>query len=817
MFLLPTYTSAALVDVDGENQANAALGENTLEGFKCSKDGFFSKELDEKVTDYKENDANMAESFMTGQMQNLWNIGDINGLSTLIFGNPYCVWADGAFKDETEIKMAPDGIFTVDEREKIINPILKMFSALFVTLLALAMLISGLKLGFSSVRGRGIAEFGEDVKMWIFALFFIAGYSTITNAIFQLNAAVVLSLKGLLESNGVDVNSFSIMSSWTDTITIMPIPSFLVVVLGEWILALILNFVYIARKVVILILLALGYVAAYSLLFNRSRAFFGTWMRELLGNVFLQSIHAIILYGMAMFASMGAGVIYKLGLMMMFIPLTGMISKWLKLGDSSSKMGSALTMVGLGGVMSTMMLTSQAGSIMRGGSMRNGDMSNSSNSTASMGGALNEGNSLSAAGGGSDSSITSISMDAMGMNSSAWTDTKNKLTNTAGAVFGAAGMVAGPGGSMIASKVGSAATGALLQAPRNVGFGMKHAISAISGAQNYVGADGSKGFKGMMGNLAERRAFFGNMGESVGAMVGKGQAGRHIGQSLSMVSRQRLASSNLPTSAMNLDGKMRAIPTANGGAVPVYTGNPTKLSGATLSRQSMGGTLKNDSLSKPNQLTSFESMAKQYPGADVRFAQTNMESSMWVKPQGANDWKQVGLSGAADPTLAKGAMRMTDYELSNPAQSYELQNNGVYKTKQISASTGHMENTIAGLSGSTPEVMRTSNAYVVGTGGNGRISMETMGQATSGSVQRYTDSGFKAENINPSSFVAHNIPNVDTRTQSDRNADRLLSTSNTIKQVVSSHTPSIKSQENVRSSWSSAFKKNTEERRKNII
>ncbi|UZN01306.1 type IV secretion system protein (plasmid) [Lysinibacillus sp. MHQ-1] len=86
--------------------------------------------------------------------------------------------------------------------------------------------------------------------------------------------------------------------------------SFLIVAIGEWILAGILNVVYLARKVIILLLLVLGMVAIYSLMFSKTRAFFGNWFRELLGNVFLQSIHAIVFYGMVMFAEMGASVFF---------------------------------------------------------------------------------------------------------------------------------------------------------------------------------------------------------------------------------------------------------------------------------------------------------------------------------------------------------------------------------------------------------------------------------------------------------------------------------------------------------------------------
>lgn len=742
-FTFSSFASAAIQDNGGNVSPPKTV---SLAGFSCGG-AFFSEEVNEDVTKFKEEDANMGEKFLTGQLQNLWNIGDVNGLSTLVFGNPYCVWADGAFKDESKIKMAPDGIFTLEERKKIIDPILKMFSGAYVLLLALALMFSGLKLQFNSVRGRGLAELGEDVKFWFLSLLFIAGYSTITNLIFELNAGVVLSFKALLESNGVKVDSFSIMASWTDLIKGGGgVLSAIIVVLGEWILALVLNFVYIARKVIILVLLALGFVAGYSLLFSRSRAFFGTWMKELLGNVFLQSIHALLLFGMAMFASLGASPIYKLGLMMMFLPITGMISKWLNIGDSSSKVGGAMTMAGLGGVMSTMMLTNQAGNILRGGSMhggnmQGGNMSNSSNSQNNSGGFFGN-TSLSEAGGALDSSITSISTDASGVNSSGYMNTKNVLSNVGGAVFGAAGLVLGPAGAVAGAKVGQAVTSTMIQGPRNIASGIKSTMSTVQGAQNFVGSGGQVGFKAMMGDVGQRREFFGNLGESVGAMAGMGGVGRKVGLAMSGVSKQRLLST----------------PTSQGGR----------------------GMLGADGKLNP---PSFESIAKQYPGAEMRYIQTNKGSSMYVKPPNA-DWNSaipVGTPGAADPSIPNGQARMMNYELAKSSGGYEYQSNGTYKAQTMSAS-GQPENKVVGLQGSTPNVMRTSEAYLVGVGGNGAINASTVATATS-ATQQYQDPTFKGANINPDAFVSHNIPGVNNRTTSDKVADSVHSVSKVASSV----------------------------------
>jgi len=93
----------------------------------------------------------------------------------------------------------------------------------------------------------------------------------------------------------------------------------------------------------------------------------------------------------------------------------------------------------------------------------------------------------------------------------------------------------------------------------------------------------------------------------------------------------------------------------------------------------------------------------------------------------------------------------------------------------VSAPTG-----TAGLQGSTSQVLRTSDAYVVG-GGNKDGRLDTNVVASSSPGQRIADPSFNGANINPDSFVSQVVRSVDTRSGSDRGADLVAGTANTIK------------------------------------
>lgn len=884
-FLLSPITAYANTETNGIDT------KYSLGSFPCG-DPLISKDVKDQIEKYKEDEANMAEKFLTSQVENVFNIGDINGMSTLVFGNPYCIWAG------KKAEMSADGIFTIDERKKIIDPLLKLFGSVFFLVLTLAMLLTGLKTMGNSVRGQAMDEFWSDAKMWIVALFLAFFYNDLTNWLFQINAAIVLDIKGLLEAQTDNLDNISTMSSVTDFFPGL-MGSFLIVALGEWVLAGILNVVYLARKVIILLLLILGMVAIYSLMFAKTRAFFGNWFREILGNVFLQSIHAIVFYGMIMFAELGASPFFKIGLMIMFIPISGMISKLLNIGDSSTKVGSALTMVGLGGMVSTMMLASQAKSVMYGGSLSNGGLFNNNNSTSSSGGdsLTSLANSLA-----NDSASTSISSSAAGTNSSLFNMAKETSSKLGGFVGAGAGVVAGPMGAGIGAKVGGAVGGGLVQMGRNMGVGISNIHSNFNQARKFSNENGT-GFKALFGSNANfdtlnaRRQTMGNFGESIGVMLAgqRGAAiGRNAGFALSGVSRQRLA---------------------------------TEMSSSFNMRDASGNL----------QATTFNALAQKYPNADMKWMQTNQGSGFYVS---TNDgWKQVGLTGAADSSLKDGQARVMDYKLADPSLNYEYQSNGTYKAPSHSSSLseaaitspvnttfdsslasnissvptfeeamagGHVAaplgssfngsvssvdsvvssssstqgsvsinqpassgvtdtsavfnqqsttgftdsvtsvsgsnvnattdsvaridsytpmsdvsqpsvtrnvdngnpgtvqsqsttqnhsdsslNTLppqlvqgtnaqeqrmetVGLQGSTPSVMRKSEAYIVNTGeSNLAMNPKTVQQVASTNVAKHQDPGFNAKKVNPDAYVYHNVSGADTRTSSDRAADKV--------------------------------------------
>lgn len=773
----PIQTFAIPKQLDDINPSNPTVdSKGVTYQWQCGNP-LISKEANEKIDDFKENDANMAEKFVASQVQNIFNIGDIAGLNTLIYGNPYCLWLD------KEDSLSSDGIFTEKERSTIVEPMLKLFSASYVTLLVLAILIASLKMGLNAISPQSRAEFWNDVKMWLLSAIFMLAYIPLTNTLFGLNTVIVQSIRSLLGDN---VDGVSIISNFKDMSLSFGVMPMIITFLGEWLLATILNFVYISRKVIILILLIMGPIAAYSMLFAKTRAFLGTWIKELVGNVFLQTIHAIVLFAFVMLSDLGAGVIMKLGLMMMFIPVSGMISRWLNIGDSSSKVGSMMSMVGLGGIMSTVMLAQQAGNIMRGGNMFSNN-SNSSNGSSTLNSSSAE-SSLMSAGGGNDSGITSISSSAMGQNSSIWQNMKKGAGAVGAVIGGAAGAVTGnPVGVIAGAKAGSAISQGALQASRNVGYGFANSLKTLASPFTYNEQNG-QGLKGFMGNLEARREFGGNVGESIGSMVGLGYLGRNVGHALSGVSRNRLA--NAPQSQGGL-----AIQGVNGSYTSPSQGRlaESNPSAQALHLQTNKGSViqgVNGSYVTP----SLKRFAESNPGAQALHLQTNKGSAIMMKNRDG-EWTKIGLTGQADPTLKNSSVRATPFQFSNSKMgNLELQPNGSYKQQQLKlddSGNPRSQNVTAGLPGSTPHLMRTGNSYIVGGGSkDGKINLQTAQAAMTNT--RVEDQNFDSSRINPDAYFINTSVGKKANSVSDHVADTLHLSSQTVKSASSWVTSKVK-------------------------
>jgi hypothetical protein len=635
--------------------------------------------------------ADILDRFLIGQTENLFNIGGVNSIQNLVFGNPYQVW----MKDSSgDLKY---GLFYDSEWNKVIRPMISFFQASYTGFVTISIMVACLKFGLKAYSPQAKADFWTDVNMWVLSAFFMGMFGWITEIMFGLNEGITQGIKDLLTNAGIDTKGISIIA-YADGFSIGDIFVFL----AEWGLALYMNVIYVARKIVILLLLILGPIAAVSLLYARTRSFFTSWLKEMAGNVFLQSIHAITLGLFAGIAGMGAGSIFKLGMIIMFIPVTGMISKWLNLGDSSSALGRAATMTGLGGVMGAVTLAKGAGSVMK----QRGGNAGSTGDTPSASGDL-----------GSDASGTNISANASGKHSPIWQRARQAMSLAGGVAGATMGLPLGPAGVALGGAIGSKVGKGLLQAPRNISTGVAQAISTMknmpmSFSEGEGGWSGfKKGFGNMWGELSSRRQFMGNMGESLGSLAGLGESGRKIGQMMSGVSRSRIQQEQF--------------------------GNKT-----------------------------LDDYARENPGANVQWRQDNQGSAFYMQDgSNPSQWRRISALGAADSSLKTGEQRLVDYKL-NDGTPWARSENGSYRAMPststsmsipIYGANGTTISTVSppsGYSGTTSLGNSGSQPFSVNNTGSGSVGTSTPTTTMGGTPQPIgttpSSVGTVSQTVNPS-------------------------------------------------------------------
>lgn len=543
-----------------------------------------SGDKEEAIKKYQEDDASLQESYAIDLVQAIFNSVNINTLNTLVFGNPYCVWYDD-YKGGDLVY----GVFTKEQKEKIVDPVFKTFTSSYMFILLLVIMISGIKMAYQSVEKSKMLAANLFSKI-LLSIVLIVGYSVFAGYIFDINAAIVKDLEGLLESQGMDLKSSYIVANQDDF-------NFtdILIIGAEWMLVLFLNFVYIMRTIMITVLMATGGLAIVSILFDSSKKMFSAWLQDFLGAIFMQSIHALYFTIVLLFVSTLGGesaVFFKLILLALFLPLSSMVMGWLNL--SSSSIASSTGMTGINSINTMMNMASRA-----------------KRAKSKKVPGKNNGMDLSQIG------KTRISSTGSGLNSNKWMSAKSIMAKSGVVVGATAGSVLGSAGAQMGGRIGGAVAPALLQTPRNVAGGVKGVVDTVKTAKR-------EGFNNIGQDINKKRKLYGDLGESLGTMIGAGSIGRSVGNSLSGVSRQRLLNSK-----------------ENGG---------------------FGG-------------VNLDTLASKYPGANVSFMQTNEGSGFYLNMDGS--MVPISPMGAADTNLKNGEARMVDYQFAEKT-SLQKDNLGNY-------------------------------------------------------------------------------------------------------------------------------------------
>jgi hypothetical protein len=336
LLYLSIYPSASLAYVPGDPGSDGGGGGLVDIWYEssCNEDDM-GGDAKEKIVKFREDEASIPERFLVDVVM-LVVIIQPTSIPETILGNPYCHWSDS-----DDFNALAYNIFSEKEIEDSIKPGMLIFTGAYALAVTLSIMISALKLSLKSVSPRSSTEFWEDVKMIIGSALFVACLWPFIGIIFTMNDSIVKTIVDLMEEQGVNLENFTLVTeneykSITD----------IFLYLAEWVLTFVINIIYMARKMVLFIILIISPVAGIVLLFKPTRQYFGIWIKTFISAVFIASLHSIVLFIFIMVSQVVVQIdsfFFKVGMMLMFVPLTTMIVSWIGMDNSTGDLGQDAT------------------------------------------------------------------------------------------------------------------------------------------------------------------------------------------------------------------------------------------------------------------------------------------------------------------------------------------------------------------------------------------------------------------------------------------------------------------------------------------
>jgi hypothetical protein len=234
---------------------------------------------------------------------------DLRTLNSLFYGK------DG----DTELAY---GIFTNKEITDIYMPGMNAFVAIAVTAILVGIVLSGMKIASTGINPSNrtyVIEFFKDLLIVGLVLF---NLSTLYQVIFGLNYSIINVFH-------TEKQLMALPPSLDITKGVIGILLINLVLLGLWIWA---NFYYMMRKLTLLLLMIMGPLMIALYLIPQTKAITGAWLKELIGTVMVQSVHAALYWIIALMSTNTDNGVEAIILYVIFIPVSESLRSLIGLG-----------------------------------------------------------------------------------------------------------------------------------------------------------------------------------------------------------------------------------------------------------------------------------------------------------------------------------------------------------------------------------------------------------------------------------------------------------------------------------------------------
>lgn len=235
--------------------------------------------------------------------------------------------------------------FTPDEIEKIVKPGMDVIMILAVFLLLIAIVLAGMKMSSVAINPANRTYIIEFFKDFAIVAILLLNLPTLYSLIFGVNDAIISVFSVAHEDALMEMKE-----------TIEPGDD----VLGQMIIQLCLlglfiwgNFYYMMRKLTLVLFMILGPLMAVMLLIPQTKGITIGWLKEFIGTVFVQSVHACLYWVIALMSITESG-LEAVILYIIFIPTAEALRSLLGMGgqmsNGLSKAGAMFGMSALAGM-----------------------------------------------------------------------------------------------------------------------------------------------------------------------------------------------------------------------------------------------------------------------------------------------------------------------------------------------------------------------------------------------------------------------------------------------------------------------------------
>jgi len=275
----------------------------------------------------------------------------LDSLEGLIFNNPESA------KNETLIW----DTFTESEYLNGLGPLYTTMLTLAGFAFVIAIILAGMRIsssGHNPLRRNEMFEFAKEILLVAIGFYYLP---TLYDILFTVNSGIVEFFKSMMNPDfkvlqpTADINNFGIEDEDSGaTGAVKGVIGTIIIQLALLGLSIWANFYYMMRKLTLLILMGMGPLMLAFWMVPQLKSITGAWLKELIGSIFVNSIHAFVFFAVSIISGSTKGVVASVILYIIFIPVSESIRGLLGMGGGMqgglSRVGAMFGMGALAGM-----------------------------------------------------------------------------------------------------------------------------------------------------------------------------------------------------------------------------------------------------------------------------------------------------------------------------------------------------------------------------------------------------------------------------------------------------------------------------------